>query len=309
MTRSATDIAAGEGSRSVKVRLLAALRALRLHHWSKNALVFLPVLGAHRVSDPQALQRSGIAFLAFGLVASAVYVVNDLADVEADRLHPRKRMRPFASGLLPASAGLLLAPALLVTAGAIAGALPGSFAVILGAYFLVTLAYSLGVKRLALVDVFVLGGLYTSRMYAGAFATGIPVSEWLASFSMFLFVSLAFLKRASELVETDSAPARRGYLPVDRESVFTMGTSTGYLAALVLALYVSSSDVRRLYARPEWLWALCPLVLYWVSHVWLRARRGEVDDDPLVFALRDRVTWAVGALGSLVVVAATRGGP
>jgi 4-hydroxybenzoate polyprenyltransferase len=238
-----------------------------------------------------------------------VYVVNDIADIEADRLHPRKRTRPFASGLLPASAGLLLVPALLFAAGAVARALPRPFAVLVGVYFVVTLAYSFGAKRLPLLDVFLLGGLYTSRIYAGAFATGIPVSEWLASFSMFLFVSLAFLKRASELAATDAPPAGRGYVPVDRESVFTMGTSAGYLSALVLALYVSSSDIRRLYANPAWLWALCPLVLYWVSHLWLRARRGEVDDDPLMFALGDRITWAVGVLGSLVVFAATRGGP
>jgi 4-hydroxybenzoate polyprenyltransferase len=304
-----TSVAAASPAARPPSRVLAALRAARPHQWAKNVLVFLPVLGAHRVSDPRALAQAGLAFVAFGLVASAVYVVNDLVDLEADRRHARKRNRPFASGALPVGAAFGLVPALLAAGAAAAIALPTAFALLLAGYFVATLGYSLAAKRWSLVDVLVLGGLYTSRVYAGGLATGIPVSEWLATFSLFLFVSLAFLKRASELLASEESPPGRGYVLADRESVFTMGTSAGYLSVLVLALYVSSPEVRRLYASPGWLWALCPLVLYWVSRLWLRARRGEVHEDPLLFALTDRATWVVAALGSAVVLAAARGSP
>jgi 4-hydroxybenzoate polyprenyltransferase len=290
-------------------RALAAIRAVRPQQWAKNILVFLPVLGAHRISDPRALAQAAVAFVAFGLVASAAYVVNDVADLESDRRHPAKRSRAFASGALPVCAAWVLAPALLAAGGGAALALPRAFGILLAGYFLATIVYSLAAKRWPLVDVLLLGALYTSRVYAGGLATAIPVSEWLATFSMFLFVSLAFLKRASELVGSRESPPGRGYVLEDRESVFTMGTSAGYLSVLVLALYVSSPEVRLLYASPESLWALCPLVLYWVSRMWLRARRGEVHDDPLLFALADRVTWVVAVLGSAIVLAATRGAP
>jgi 4-hydroxybenzoate polyprenyltransferase len=302
---SVTPSAAAAETLPLGNRALAALRALRPHQWAKNILVFLPVLAAHRLGDPDALAGSAVAFVAFGLVASAVYVLNDVADLQADRAHPRKRTRPFASGALPVAAAAALVPALLLAGGAAAWASAAPFRLLLAAYFLVTLAYSFAAKRWPLVDVFLLAGLYTARIYAGAFATGIPVSEWLASFSMFLFLSLAFLKRASELLATDSDVPARGYMAVDRDAVFSMGTAAGYLSVLVLALYVSSPDVRRLYARPQWLWALCPLVLYWVSRMWLRARRGEVDDDPVLFALKDPATYLVGVLGALALLAGT----
>lgn len=288
---------------------IAALRAARPHQWAKNVLVFLPVVGAHRVSDPGALLSAALAFVAFGLVASAVYVVNDVVDLEADRRHPTKRHRPFASGALPVKAALGIAPLLLLAGALVARTLSPAFAVLLAGYFAATLVYSLAAKRWPLVDVLLLGALYTSRVYAGGLATGIGVSEWLATFSMFLFVSLAFLKRASELLASEGAPPGRGYVLADRESVFTMGTTAAYLSVLVLALYVSSPEVRHLYPSPRWLWALCPLVLYWVSRMWLRARRGEVQEDPLLFALGDRVTWVVAGVGSAIVFAAARGGP
>jgi len=284
---------------------LAVVKALRLHQWAKNVLVFLPVVAAHRIGDPDVLPRALAAFVAFGLVASAVYVINDIADLEVDRAHPSKRNRPFASGALPVTAAAWLVPALLAAGGAAAWESPTGFRLLLAGYFLATLAYSFGVKRSPLLDVMVLAGLYTARIYAGAFATGIPVSEWLASFSMFLFLSLAFLKRASELLAREAGTPGRGYLAADREAVFSMGVSAGYLSVLVLALYLSSPEVRRLYARPQWLWALCPLVLYWVSWMWLRARRGEVHEDPVLFALKDPATYVVGALGTLVLLAGT----
>ena len=277
------------------------IRALRLHQWSKNVLVALPLLAAHRALEPELLARAALAFLAFGLVASGLYVLNDLVDLEADRRHARKRSRPFASGALPASTGMALVPVLLGAGVAVALLLPRGFQAVLAGYLAATAAYSFALKRAVILDVLLLAGLYTSRIFAGAFATGVPVSEWLASFSMFLFLSLALLKRGSEIVETAQALHGRGYLASDREPIFGMGVASGYLAVLVLALYVSSSEVRVLYSRPAWLWALCPLVLYWVSRLWLRAHRGEVQDDPLLFAIRDPASWLVAALGAAIL--------
>jgi 4-hydroxybenzoate polyprenyltransferase len=281
--------------------LPAAIRAIRPHQWTKNLLVFLPLVGAHRLGDAATVGTSLLAFIAFDLVASAAYVVNDLRDLEADRAHPEKRRRPFASGELAPWQGTALVALLLAGGAAIAALLPGSFSLLLAGYLAASLAYSFGLKRQVALDVLLLAGLYTARMFAGGFASGVPVSEWLASFAMFLFLSLAFAKRASELVHAEHALPGRGYRPEDAPVVFNMGIAAGYLSVLVLALYVSSHDVRRLYARPAWLWALCPLLLYWVSRLWVRARRGEIHQDPLVFALRDPVTWAVGAVGALAV--------
>jgi 4-hydroxybenzoate polyprenyltransferase len=280
---------------------VAAIQAVRPHHWAKNVLVFIPLLAAHRGRDLAAVADAALAFLAFSLAASAVYVVNDLADLAADRAHPRKRARPFASGALSARAGLGLAAALAASSAALALALPPAFRGVLLAYAAVTSAYSFFLKRQPMLDVLVLAALYTARVFAGAFATGIPVSEWLASFTMFLFFSLALLKRASEMVETRAADARRGYRREDGDLLFTMGTSSSYLSVLVLALYVSSEHVRALYAHPRWLWALCPLLLYWTSRLWLLARRGEVRKDPVLYALADRVTWIVALLGAAAV--------
>ena len=302
MTPDPTALAASPVSPGLMASLPAALRALRPHQWAKNLLVFLPLVGAHRLSDGAAVRASLLAFVAFDVVASAGYVVNDLRDLEADRAHPEKRHRPFATGELSRWHGTALVALLLAGGAAITALLPGSFALLLAGYLVASLAYSFGLKRQVALDVLLLAGLYTARMFAGGFASGVPVSEWLASFAMFLFLSLAFAKRASELVCAERALPGRGYRPDDALVVFNMGITAGYLSVLVLALYVSSHDVRRLYARPAWLWALCPLLLYWVSRLWVRARRGEVHHDPLVFALRDPVTWALGAVGALAVV-------
>lgn len=285
----------------------AVLRALRPHQWSKNALVFLAPIGAHRVLEPEVLAGALASFAAFSLVASGLYVANDLHDLRADRHHPVKRRRPFAAGELPTRAGWLLIPLLLGGGLALSALLPRAFTVLLLGYVGATSAYSAGLKRAPVADVLLLAGLYTLRVFGGALATGVPVSEWLASFSMFLFLSLAFLKRGSELVAAEGDPPGRGYRAGDREPVFAMGISSAFAAVLVLALYLSSPEVRRLYATPAWLWAMCPLVLYWVSRLWLLARRGEVTDDPLVSALRDRVTWVVGGLAVGILWLGTRG--
>jgi 4-hydroxybenzoate polyprenyltransferase len=289
-------------SAAVSLPAVAALvRAVRLHQWSKNLLVFVPLLAAHRLHEGEALARVGLAFLSFGLVASALYVVNDLVDLESDRAHPRKRLRPFASGALPARAGVVLAPVLLAAGAGVGSTLPPAFRATLAGYFVATLLYSLALKRVEVLDVLVLAGLYTLRIYAGSFAAGAPVSQWLASFSLFFFLSLALAKRATELGRTAGRLPGRAYVADDLVVMSVMGVVSGYLSVLVLALYVNSPDVTRLYARPAWLWGLCVLVLYWVSRVWLRAWRGSLHEDPVVFAIRDPVSWAVALAAAAVI--------
>jgi 4-hydroxybenzoate polyprenyltransferase len=277
------------------------LRVLRLHQWAKNLLVFLPLLAAHRVGEPGALRRVLLAFVSFGLVASSVYVLNDVLDVESDRKHPRKKERPFASGALGLGAGFALVPGLLAAGAGLALLLPPMYGVALATYWFATLAYSVSLKKVAILDVLVLAGLYVARIYAGAFAAGVPVSEWLASFSLFFFFSLAVLKRAAEIGKRGEALPGRGYHGEDQAPVAMMGIASGYVSVLVLALYVNHPDVTRLYAHPAWLWGLCVLVLYWVSRVWLLAWRGEMNDDPVVFAIRDPVSWGVAVLGAAVI--------
>jgi 4-hydroxybenzoate polyprenyltransferase/phosphoserine phosphatase len=284
---------------AVELRLMA--RILRIHQWSKNALVFLPLLLAHRLQEPATLIAGALAFVAFGLVASSAYVLNDLVDLDADRRHPRKVARPFASGRVSIGAGLLLSPALLAGGAACAALLPREFALLLAGYCAATLAYSFGLKRMVGLDAVLLAGLYTVRIFAGGSATGIPVSVWLASFSGFVFLSLALLKRTTELVSAERKLPGRGYVPGDVDAALSMGTASAYISVLVLALYISSDDVARLYTHPERLWLVCPLVLYWLTRAWFLGRRGSVQDDPVLFALKDPVSWIVCALSALVV--------
>jgi 4-hydroxybenzoate polyprenyltransferase/phosphoserine phosphatase len=290
----------------------AVLGALRVRQWVKNLLIFIPAITAHRLHEPALAGHALIAFVAFGLGASAVYVLNDMLDVEADRLHPVKRRRPFASGELALPIGFALFPLLVLGSLGAALALPAAFLGLLALYFLLTTAYSLVLKELPLVDVIVLAGLYTMRIIAGSAATGVPVTEWLLAFSMFIFLSLGALKRYAELLRVRSQAAgptkveRRGYYAGDLELMVPMGLASGYLSVLVLALYISSDKVAALYARPSLLWFACPLILYWISRMWLLAHRGLVQDDPLAFAVRDRVTWIVGALGAAILLAAAR---
>jgi 4-hydroxybenzoate polyprenyltransferase len=285
-----------------RARALAVLRVLRPHQWAKNLLVFAPVAGAHLVRDREAMAATAASFLAFSLAASAGYVLNDAVDVEADLLHEEKRHRPFASGTLPLWSAWIIGPTVAAAALAFALVLPWRFGLLLAGYVAASVAYSLGLKRRLILDVLWLAGLYTARIYGGSFSSNVPVSEWLATFSMFFFLSLAFLKRASELHDAPAALPGRGYRAEDRDVVLAMGTSAGYLSTLVLALYVSSHEIRRLYPHPQWLWGLCPLVLYWLSRLWLQARRGEVQEDPLLYAFRFPPTWAVVVAAAALVV-------
>lgn len=267
------------------------LKALRPHQWLKNLLVFAPLVAAQLFRDEAAWLSSLLAFAAFSLCASALYLLNDLLDLRADRLHPRKRQRPFAAGLLALPAGLLAVPLLLATGLVTGSQLPTEFTAVLLLYVLCTLLYSLALKRRALVDVLTLAGLYTLRIVAGAAAIAVPLSFWFLAFSMFLFLSLAMIKRCTELQMlrdngTQETPGR-GYAVSDLPLLQMLGCSAGYTAVLVLALYIHSEAGPALYRHPEALWLLCPLLLLWISRIWLKAHRGLVDDDPLVFAARD----------------------
>ena len=291
-------------------RLATVARALRLHQWAKNLLLFVPLIAGHRVRHLPSLGQAAVAFLAFGLCASAVYLVNDLMDLASDRRHPRKRERPFASGALDLGAGFVLIPGLLLASGLLAATLPVGFGALLGLYVVITFAYSFGLKRIVMMDVLVLAGLYTLRVLAGAAATAVRPSFWLLAFSMFVFLSLALTKRVSELADprpvATAASSGRGYLSSDLDLLRSLGASAGYLSVLVLALYLNSRDVAVLYSSPAALWLLCPVLLYWISRMWLVTMRGQLQEDPVVFALKDRVSWGVCALAALIVAVATR---
>jgi 4-hydroxybenzoate polyprenyltransferase len=289
---------------------------IRVRQWVKNLLVFLPTLLAYRFLDSGPLLHSSLAFFSFSFGASAVYVLNDLLDLDADRHHPEKRHRPFASGRLPLRAGYVLIPLLLAASLGLAALLPREFAFTLIAYFLATSLYSFLLKQVALVDILVLASLYTLRIIAGSAATGITVSEWLLAFSMFLFLSLAAVKRYVELLrlrqrindaehDGETRIKRRGYFADDLELIVQMGLSSGYIAVLVLALYISSDTVAELYSRPQVLWFVCPLLLYWISRIWLLAHRGILQEDPLSFAVNDRITWLIAAVSASVLLVAS----
>lgn len=300
--------------------LKAWLKAIRLHQWAKNILIFFPLLLAH-AWNLGLVAGSAIAFLSFGLCASATYIVNDLLDLEADRKHIRKRRRPFASGDLSAIRGVAVVLLFLAASLVLAVALPTIVAVVsperallhpykfvawLAIYAVTTSAYSFRLKRMVLVDVIVLSGLYTIRIIAGAAATGIPISPWLAAFSIFFFLSLAFVKRFAELEslrQRDAAPANgRGYLISDIEQLRSFGSASGYVSVFVLTLYISGLSSQPLYSHTARLWLLLPVLLLWISRLWLLASRGELDEDPVVYAITDRRSLLLGVLVVIIVL-------
>lgn len=283
------------------------VKAMRPHQWSKNLLIFLPLLLSHVVSVDRLLTAL-LAFCCFCLTASATYIVNDLLDIEADRRHAQKRLRPFASGDLSALTGLCAAGVFLLLALAGTRLLPPAFLGWLLLYLTSTLAYSLYLKRVELVDVLMLSGLYTVRLLAGSTATHSHISPWLAGFAVFLFFSLAIVKRFAELenLRSSGSPPRngRGYVVADLDQLRSFGTSSAFAAVVVLAIYISSQDVAMLYRRPEMLWLMMPLMILWLCRVWLLASRGNLNEDPLVFALTDRVSLLIGAAAAATVVMA-----
>ncbi len=309
--RSSVDAAAQEAIHLDSGRpstARSAMSALRPHQWLKNCLVFVPMLAAHEI-DFEAFWRSSYAFVAFCLVSSSVYVLNDLLDLSADRNHPRKRLRPFASGRLSLTFGGRLAALLLAGGLTLALLLSSSFLLMMLAYWVTTTIYSLHLKRLAVIDICTLAILYTLRILAGAAATGISLSVWLLAFSMFAFLALAAVKRQAELVDNFASGGEalqgRGYRVDDLPLVAGMAIAAGYLAVLVLALYVNSEEVRVLYRSPYVLLGICVVVLYWFSRIVFVTHRGQMHDDPLVFALRDPASRVCGLVVLALAAAAT----
>ena len=282
--------------------------SLRVHQWAKNLLVFLPLLTAHRLTDLAGIGHLLAAFVAFCLVASAVYIINDLLDLPFDRVHPTKQHRALASGALPIQYALAATPVLLIAGFAVAIAVSLPFAGMVAAYFALTLGYSLMWKRVAILDVLILSLLYTVRVLAGAVAIPVPASFWLLAFSSFFFLSLAMLKRYVEIEGLAAigvgTSAGRGYVKEDAPMIATLGTAAGLVSVLVMALYIESPAVAVLYQSPQILWSLGLLLLYWIARIWLLAHRGEIHDDPVVFALTDRTSFAVAVLSGVIIWAA-----
>jgi 4-hydroxybenzoate polyprenyltransferase len=298
--RRTTRVEAEFASPSRKIG--GAVRALRVHQWAKNLLVFVPIVASTEFLDVAAWQRTSVLFFSFCFAASSVYIVNDLVDLSADRLHPRKRLRPFASGEASVRTGVLLSAFLAVLAIVLSAPVGGVVLVL--AYAALSSSYSFVLKEKALVDVFVLAWLYTIRIFAGGVVSGHTVTEWLVGFSIFMFLSLALAKRVAELLGTQVRAgaagelSRRAYTDKDLPILQTMGVVAAFLSALVLSLYLQSQAAEDLYVRPGWLLAVVVIVLFWLARVWLQTARGRMHDDPVVWAVKDRPSQllAVGVL-------------
>lgn len=272
------------------------LKALRLHQWLKNLLVFVPLLVAHLAFDPSAIGLALLAFLAFGLTASSVYLLNDMLDLADDRHHASKCKRPFAAGTLSLASGAVAFQLLVACAGIVSMLfLPWKFLLVLLCYYLLTLAYSFKLKRHASIDVISLAALYTVRIIAGAAALGLPLTFWILAFSMFIFLSLALVKRYAELADLhesgENQTRGRGYYSTDMPIIASLGTASGYLAVLVLALYVHEQSTLALYQQPKFMWLTCPLLLLWITRIWLVTHRNDMHEDPVVFAAKDPYSW------------------
>jgi 4-hydroxybenzoate polyprenyltransferase/phosphoserine phosphatase len=308
MNKPHTDIPAP------RVGLSSWLKAIRLHQWAKNALIFVPLITSHHLLEPQAVVAALCAFLAFGMCASATYIFNDLLDLDSDRHHRSKKRRPFAAGILSIRSGMIVSAALLASGIALGGLLSPAFQFVLFAYLASTLTYSVALKRVASLDVLILAGLYTLRIIAGAFAADISLSFWLLAFSMFIFLCLALVKRVAELIEIDrragTVPTEqakgRDYDTSDIPILQILGATSGYLAVLVLALYINSEEVLLLYRTPELLWLIAPLLLLWVTRLWVVTTRGYMDDDPVFFAIKDPESWVTAGVAAAIIFGATQ---
>lgn len=271
------------------------VRAIRPHQWAKNLLIFVPLVAARAIGDWHGWAAALLMFVAFCCTASGIYLVNDLCDLAADRSHPRKCRRPFASGALPLHIGLMAAP-LLLLGGIALGTAVGAVSVML-CYAALSFAYSFWLKAFALVDVFLLAALYGLRLLGGGAASGYPVSLWLLAFSSFLFLGLAIVKRVAELMAlppgTGRAAVGRGYIAGDLQVLQLMGVASSFVAALVLALYVQSQLPSGASHRPTISWVIVPLLLFWECRIWLATARGRMHEDPVVYAARDWVSWGV----------------
>lgn len=293
-----------------KAGLKLILKAMRIHQWVKNALIFFPLVTSHLITSGHAVASSLTAFLSFGLVASGTYIINDLFDLDSDRTHATKKNRPFAAGTVSIQMGLLLSAGLIGGGFVTLLLLPPQFAAVLIVYFIVTLSYSLRLKAVTAIDVLILAFLYTIRVIAGAAAIQVAPSFWLLAFSLFLFLCLAIMKRVSELINMKAANKTkakgRGYQVTDLPVLESLGTSGGYMSVLVMALYINSPSVTPLYQTPEFLWLICPLILFWVTRVWILTARGLMNEDPIVFAIKDKMSWIIGALAGIAILLATQ---
>lgn len=280
--------------------MFSLLRALRPLHWTKNVLLFAPLFLAHQGGNPAAVRSALMAFAAFCLTASAMYLINDVRDLEFDRAHPNKRKREIASGAVSPAVAVIAAVVLVIAGIALAWSVSIQVVFYLAAYGVLSVLYSLVLKRRVFLDVLTLSALWTIRVLAGGVAARVEVSDWLLALCVFLFVGLALLKRYAD---AENAPGR-GYVAADRDLLRSMGVTSGYMAVLVLALYLTSPQVTRLYESPRLLWLVCPLLLYWIAHMWFLAHRGAIQDDPIVVAARDPASYVIGALIALLVFAA-----
>ena len=281
----------------------------RIHQWLKNFLIFVPTLSAHQISNTKIWLLLALSFASFSLCASAVYIVNDLVDLQSDRNHPRKSNRPFASGRVPIWVGIALVPVLLAGSLWLGFLVTGLFVRCLVIYYFLTCVYSFGLKRVIIVDCLTLSVLYTMRIIAGAAAAQLTLSFWLLAFTAFLFLSLAFVKRYAELELQIMSGVRavpgRGYLTSDAPLIQTFGVTSGYASAIVLSLYINSDAVLKLYHHPEIIWGAVPVLLFWISWMWMQAHRGKMHDDPILFAVKDVFSVVAGLVFVLIVVAGT----
>jgi len=292
-----------------KATLKTFLKAIRVHQYAKNTLVFIPLLAGHLYFNLPLILDAVLAFIAFNLLASSVYILNDLLDLQADRQHHSKKHRAFAAGDFSISFGLMLIPLFMIPAFVIATFLPKYFILVLLGYFVATLLYSFHIKKQLLLDVFLLAILYTVRIIAGMVAINASYSQWLISFSVFFFLSLAFVKRYTELYfakqKNETKLNSRSYHIDDLTQLSLFGVVSGYLSTVIFALYLNSSNVVTLYKHPQILWLACIFLLYWISRIWMLATRGLIDEDPVLFAVKDKVSFAVIFAIAIVAICAT----
>ncbi len=281
-------------------KLVVFSQMLRVHQWLKNSLLFIPLFAAHEWARPGVWPLLILAFFSFNLCASSAYIMNDLHDLDSDRLHPRKFKRAFAAGMIPIWVGVLFIPLLLLFSFSLAFLVGNAFVLCLALYFCTTCAYSWVLKRIIWVDCLTLTMLYTLRMVAGASVTHIELSSWLLAFSIFLFLSLALIKRYAELkvqlLHGNQSLIGRGYDTTDAVFIQALGLSAGYAAIIVMAFYLNSNDVLKLYCTPVFVWGTIPALLFWINRMWMQAHQGKMDDDPLLFAIQDKASLLAGAL-------------
>jgi len=288
--------------------IFLVIKAARIHQWVKNILVFIPLFLIHQLTNIELLSNSILAFLAFCVCASSVYFINDIHDIEADRKHPVKSKRPIASGALPINHGWVWAVLLMSTGLLLAFSVNKTFFYFVLFYVIATNLYSYVFKSIALADVVILAALYTVRIIGGAVAVHSEVTFWLLAFSLFFFFSLAMVKRYSELASLtergESEVRGRGYHAMDTHLILILGVATGYLSVLIFALYLNESNILMQYSNPQWLWLITPVLLYWISRIWLLANRREISEDPVVFAVKDGVSYLAGLICMISIILA-----